>query len=555
MGRPFLPGASLLVAGMLAAAQVSGAEGRGEALQEVSRAASSLSQPASAMQSARLAAAAGRLARMLAAPQAPAEKEAGLEAAALESAASSGLLGRTAAEKSAARILCLLASGGACGEGLSSSEGTAIPQPLPGVVLPDMKRVRNMEQSLGWDRKSAEGFGGPSNQVTAVNAAGAGRPPAGQPKAGSAAMAPKAQLRQGFSPKAAPPPPIETSGGIVDDAVKYWDRVGSDPKTSEIGRAGAATARAVLEMFNLERYEKSTGRFFEQLYDPEASAWDAAKAGGTALKDAAITTASLLPTGAWTKIGEVTKLDVLGGHIAKAVRSLSKAKVPPPSAVTANAERVAQLNAKIAEGAPLTREESRFLTEATKGKSDVVFHATKSEVLEKEILKFADDGVTVAGGRVAATTEQFVYGSRRQITSLWRKFINGVAVPKDGLIVFQGEASKVFKAHEVRGVYSAMKRAAGQQTSLGGGDVIITKAVYDTATKTLTVTGARMVTEGERQFLLQSKGFAMTRFWGRRVLLDGGFTSAGAFIAVSAAEPRFLEYVFDAPASAPAKKR
>ncbi|MBI5622965.1 MAG: hypothetical protein HY924_04215 [Elusimicrobia bacterium] len=556
MGRPFPAGLALVALAWAACQPVLAAEDHAAALQEFLAASSSLSETLTPEQSVRLSQASAALGQTLSSSQEQRLSEASSEALRLQAVLSSGPMERSSALERISRIRCLLSSTGECGASPSdASDEKVVPPPVQGKAMPDMKKVRAMERTLGWDQRSPEGFDGQGSAQDSVTAPGSqtGRKPV-LPKA-KAKPLPASQLPQGFSSRATPPPaPEEEPVGIVAEAMAHWDRVGESPETSEVGRMTAATMKAVLQMFNLDRYEKSTGKFFENAYDPKVSTVETAKSGMTALKDAALTTASLLPTGAWTKLSEVTKLDVVAAHASTGFRTLLTKFRAPPAAVVAEAEQIAALNAKISSGVPLTRAESRWLSEATKGKSDVVFHATKSEVLEKEILRFADDG-TVAGGRVAATTEQFVYGSRRQITSLWRKFINGVLVPKDGLIVFQGEASKVFKAHEVRGVYSGLKRLAGQQTSLGGGDVIITKAVYDTATKTLTVTGARMVTEGEKLFLLQSKGFALTRFWGRRVLLDGGFTSASAFIGVSSANPRFLEYTLDAVLADPPKKR
>lgn len=202
----------------------------------------------------------------------------------------------------------------------------------------------------------------------------------------------------------------------------------------------------------------------------------------------------------------------------------------------AAALRIVQLQAKIDAKQALTRAESNELAELTKGKSDLIFHTTTGD----NMAKIRDSA------RVAATTERFAYGSRRQITNMWRQAVSGV-MPKDGLIVFQGEAARLFSPHAVKGGWSLMKRAAGQQITDGSGDVIITKAVYDADTKTLSVLEARMPTQGERRFILQSAGWAQARYFGRIVLLDGALTSATGFTVLPTDTKRHaLQYVFDA---------
>ena len=213
----------------------------------------------------------------------------------------------------------------------------------------------------------------------------------------------------------------------------------------------------------------------------------------------------------------------------------------------AAATRAAQLEAKIAARQTLMREEASWLAEHSNGKADVVFHTTKAENLDKiRGIKAADrdTALTIDGGntgRLAATTEKFAYGAGKEVTNVWRQLLSGVP-PKDSLIVFQGDAAKLFRPHPVTGGYSAIKRAAGQRITDGSGDVIITNASYDPATRTLHVTGARMVQEGEERFALQKK-FPMqpqVRHLGRVVLLDGALTGGVGFAALPVGVQRRL---------------
>jgi hypothetical protein len=198
-----------------------------------------------------------------------------------------------------------------------------------------------------------------------------------------------------------------------------------------------------------------------------------------------------------------------------------------------DADRVAQLQQRIADGKPLSRADAAWLAEATNGKAAVRFHTTD-----------AMDAIRQSE-RLAGTAEGRAYASRKLITNRWRQLLSGVK-PKDGTIVLQGKAAELFSSHEATGLYSGMKRLAGQQVTSGKGDIVITKAFFDEATGTLTVTEARMVTEGEKQFLLQSKGWATARLWGRRAVLDPAITAATGFI-VAPNKQGILEYALGDP--------
>lgn len=303
-----------------------------------------------------------------------------------------------------------------------------------------------------------------------------------------------------------PPPPPENNAaqdGVFTNARQGLDAIGEDPNTGTAMRMTAATLVGVLTLFNLENFENAAFNMSSVFSDPASTAADKWRAVGSTAGNGALTVAGLLPVAAWTKLAEVSQVS----RLTRLVTGSSRA--------TAVSSEAASLQARLDAGEVLTREEYGRLAELTGGESNVVFHTTDAlpEIQQS--------------GRVAATTESFVYGSRRQINSLWRQFLSGVR-PKEGLVVFQGQAAELFRAHEVRGMYSAFKRLAGQQITSGAGDIIITKAVFNAETKTLMILEARMAGD----FIMPAHGWAEGSLWGRRVFLDGGLTSGTAFIAV-----------------------
>jgi hypothetical protein len=318
------------------------------------------------------------------------------------------------------------------------------------------------------------------------------------------------------APRGAPasPAPVkkESPGdGLVANAIAHWDQVGEDPNTSAAGRMGAATMVAFLKAFNLDGYENSTNRLSETAADPYATKGQVLAAAGGVGGNAALTAAGLLPAGAWIKLASATKAGAIVDWAGNAAKMF---KANP-----AIAERVAALQQK-ALTSPLSREEAAWLGEHAND-GTVIFHGTN------EVDKI------VASGRVAATTERFVYGARQEVSTVFRQLKAGV-LPKDQLVVFQGQAAKLFNSHEATGLYSGMKKLAGQMTTNGTGDIVITRFTYNAETKTLSVLEARMVTEGEESFLLQKPGWSLARLWGRRLLLDPLATSAAGLVAVDA---------------------
>ncbi|NNN05060.1 MAG: hypothetical protein HKL90_04085 [Elusimicrobia bacterium] len=347
---------------------------------------------------------------------------------------------------------------------------------------------------------------------------------------------PAAQSGQVRDLATAPPPAPHPANaeahvdGLIANSKAYWDRVGSDPATSAPERAAAATFVSLFKMFNLDGFENSAFRLAASAADPAATRASTFKDAASVAGNAALSVAGVLPESALSGLAKTTRLSALSDWAADAARLLK-----PSPAIT---ERVAQLQTK-ALTQPLTREEAAWLGERT---NSVVLHTTDSKNFAS-IAGRTDTGVA-SGGRVAATTERFVYGTRREINSVWRQVLSGV-VPKDGTVVFQGRAADLFSKHEVTGTYSLIKRMAGQLTTNGEGDIVITKAFYNAQTKTLSILDARMVAQGEKRFLLRSEGWSTAKLWGRRVVLDPAMTAATGFIVVQSAAASQGDNVFE----------
>ena len=340
---------------------------------------------------------------------------------------------------------------------------------------------------------------------------------------------------------APPPAPISAKAdapvdGLIANSKAYWDRVGSDPATSAPERAAAATFVSLFKMFNLDGFENSAFRLSASAADPGVSRAATFKDAASVAGNAALSVAGVLPESALSGLAKATRLSSLSDWAANTARLF---KASP-----AIAERVAQLQTK-ALSQPLTREEAAWLGERT---NSVVLHTTDSRNFAS-IAGRTDTGAA-SGGRLAATTERFVYGTRREINSVWRQVLSGV-VPKDGTVVFQGRAADLFSKHEVTGAYSLVKRAAGQLTTNGEGDIVITKAFYNAQTKTLSILDARMVASGERRFLLRSEGWSTAKLWGRRLVLDPAMTTATGFVVVQSAAAsqggNVFEYILPNP--------
>lgn len=351
---------------------------------------------------------------------------------------------------------------------------------------------------------------------------------------------PRAQaesLRRRANAPPPPPPAVEppkNETGLIARARAHWDAIGENPKTSEVGRMGAATMVAFLEAFNLDKFENSTFELSQSASDPNTSGWQVAKDAGAVAGNGFLAAAGFIPASAWAKVASVTKISDAAAWTTGKLASLFRGKPPVSPEIAA---RIADLERKSLTQ-PLTREEVAWLGEASNGKAKVIVHTTKSSDMAK----------IRESGRVAATTEAFVYGSRRVIASKWDQLLSGVP-PKDALIVFQGQAQKLFTRHEVTGVYSWMKSAA-QMTTNGSGDIVIVRASFNAETKVLSVLEARMATAADETRFILNK-WPKTRMWGRRVVLDPLITTAAGFVpaagAAAANDGNIFEYVLGAP--------
>ncbi|MCY0993539.1 hypothetical protein OV203_40755 [Nannocystis sp. ILAH1] len=120
-------------------------------------------------------------------------------------------------------------------------------------------------------------------------------------------------------------------------------------------------------------------------------------------------------------------------------------------------------------------------------------------------------------------TEGSAYGARIPVTTALERF-KAMIDEKQGMLVFQGDAAKLFHAHEVEGGYSAMKRLLGQHKA-GFGDLILDDVVKEG--NTLIVTRAHLATAAEKLHAGQTTSWAATKLWGRRLVLDPLFAAAG----------------------------
>jgi hypothetical protein len=126
-------------------------------------------------------------------------------------------------------------------------------------------------------------------------------------------------------------------------------------------------------------------------------------------------------------------------------------------------------------------------------------------------------------------TEGSVYGAKMPVTTWQERLKAGLTgMRREGTVVFQGDAAKLFHAHEIEGPYSAMKRLLGQQKA-GFGDIIIESAVKEG--NMIIVTQARLAAG---QHAGQTTAWATARLWGRRLALEplaaAGVGSGGVLV-------------------------
>lgn len=124
-------------------------------------------------------------------------------------------------------------------------------------------------------------------------------------------------------------------------------------------------------------------------------------------------------------------------------------------------------------------------------------------------------------------TEGAVYGARLPVNTFWQR-MKAMVGEKEGLVVFQGDAAKLFHAHEIEGGYSMMKRLLGQHKA-GFGDIVFTEASKHG--NTIIVTKARIdpMHAGRPKSAPDGIGtntqWATARVWGRRIGIEPAATA------------------------------
>jgi hypothetical protein len=124
--------------------------------------------------------------------------------------------------------------------------------------------------------------------------------------------------------------------------------------------------------------------------------------------------------------------------------------------------------------------------------------------------------------RIWGSTEGSTYAAARPIETKWDKIKTGVHGDKEGTFIFTPEAAVLFKPHEVEGLYSAMKRAAGQYKGPFG-DIIIeeSKQVMVNGRPHVIITKARRAAGTAKEVRhVQTTGKASQRLWGRRLGIE-----------------------------------
>jgi hypothetical protein len=164
-------------------------------------------------------------------------------------------------------------------------------------------------------------------------------------------------------------------------------------------------------------------------------------------------------------------------------------------------------DAKIRQGAALNEAEARQLASIVNrigARAQLIFSAAN------------DINLIWKSQRYWGLTEGSVYGARIPVDTFWQR-LRAMVSRKEGMVIFQGEAAKLFHAHEVEGAYSAMKRLLGQHKA-GFGDIVFDAAIKEG--DTIIVTRAHIATAAEVQHAGQSTAWAMGRLWGRRLVIE-----------------------------------
>ncbi|WP_408098021.1 hypothetical protein ACJVC5_03600 [Peredibacter sp. HCB2-198] len=237
-------------------------------------------------------------------------------------------------------------------------------------------------------------------------------------------------------------------------------------------------------------------------------------------------------------------------------------------------EKLKELVSKIRTGKSLTKEEELLLLAKIKGKNPLeklmlkgISKADKefaSKALEKlykqehvspeDLLKLSklikprnpplllvtrQDNVDdiLNSKRIWGSTEGSVYGAAKPAETAMDKLKTGVHGDKEGTFIFTPEAAALFKSHEVTGLYSGIKRAAGQYKGPFG-DIIIEEAkrIMVNGRPHIIVTKARRAagTATEKLHVGQSTARAEARLLGRRAGIDTIATGTGAIVTIQA---------------------
>lgn len=134
-------------------------------------------------------------------------------------------------------------------------------------------------------------------------------------------------------------------------------------------------------------------------------------------------------------------------------------------------------------------------------------------------------------------TEGSVYAATKPIETKIDRIKTGVHGEKEGTFIFTPEAAALFKTHEIEGLYSGLKNAAGQYKGPFG-DIIIeaSRTTMVNGRPHIIVTKARRAgAEGEKLHSGQTSGEAASRLAGRKYVLDPLATGTGALVSIQAA--------------------
>lgn len=140
-------------------------------------------------------------------------------------------------------------------------------------------------------------------------------------------------------------------------------------------------------------------------------------------------------------------------------------------------------------------------------------------------------------GKIWGSTEGSVYAAARPAETKWDKVKTGVFGDKEGTFIFTPEAAGLFKPHEITGLYSGLKNAAGQYKGPFG-DIVIEsskKTIIDGRPYIVITKARRAGAAGEELHSGQKSAQAAARLAGRRIALDPLVTSATAITSIQAA--------------------